>query len=81
LGVIVVWGVIALRLAQPIVLIQIGANVAAFVFIVSSLHLLYLNMRFLPRELRPPMWRRVSLVAMSLFYAFFIGLSLSALRR
>jgi len=41
--------------------------------------LLYLNTRLLPEELRPPMWRRVALVAMSLFYGFFTVLSIRAL--
>jgi hypothetical protein len=77
---IVLWGIIALRLAQPIILLQLGANVAGVVLIVSSLHLLYVNTRLLPVELRPPAWRRVALVAVALFYGFFVGLSLSSLR-
>lgn len=75
LGAIVLWGIIALRLAQPFLLLQIGANVAGFIFVVASLHLLYINTRLLPRELRPPMWRRAALVVMSLFYATFLVLS------
>jgi hypothetical protein len=58
----VIWGVIALRLAQPIILLQIGANVASVVFVFASWHLLYLNTRLLPEPLRPPMWRRAMLV-------------------
>ena len=54
LAAVVVWGIIALRLAQPIVLLQIGANVAGVVFIITSLHLLYINTRLLPPALRPP---------------------------
>jgi len=77
LAVVVLWGVIALRLAQPIVLLQISANIAGIVFVVSSLHLLYVNTRLLPRELRPPLWRRASLVAMAVFYGFFAALSLT----
>jgi hypothetical protein len=79
LGIVVIWGMIALRLAQPIMLIQIGANMAAFIFIVSSLHVLYINTRLLPVALRPPMWRRACLVGMSLFYAFFCVMSVRAL--
>ena len=79
LGAIVLWGVVALRVAQPIVLLQLGANVAGVVFVIASLHLLYLNTRFLPLELRPPAWRRAALVVMSLFYAFFVALSLTSL--
>jgi hypothetical protein len=77
LAAVVVWGAIALRLATPIVLLQLGANVAGFVFVVASIHLLYVNTRLLPAGVRPPMWRRATLVAMSLFYAFFVSLSFS----
>jgi hypothetical protein len=76
LAAIVIWGIIALRLAQPFILLQIGANVAGFVFIVASIHLLYINSRLLPVELRPPLWRRVALVAMSIFYSIFLALSI-----
>jgi hypothetical protein len=74
LAVVVVWGIIALGLAQPPMLLQIGANMAGVVFVFTSLHVLYLNTRVLPKPLRPPMWRRVALVAMALFYAFFVQL-------
>jgi hypothetical protein len=60
--------------------LQLGANIAGAVFIFSSLHLLYINTRFLPEALRPPMWRRVALVVMSLFYTFFVALSVISLR-
>ena len=79
LGAMVLWGIIALRLAQPIVLLQIGANVAGVVFVITSLHLLYINTRLLPRELRPPTWRRATLVFMAVFYGFFSALSISSL--
>lgn len=71
LGVVVVWGIIALELAQPVVLLQIGANIAGVVFVIASLHLLYLNTRVLPVALRPPLWRRIALVGMAAFYGFF----------
>ncbi len=79
LGAIVLWGILALRLAQPIVLLQIGANIAGVIFIITSMHVLYLNTRLLPAELRPPAWRRAALVLMALFYGFFSLLSLRAL--
>jgi len=78
LGAVVLWGMVALRLAQPVVLLQLGANVAGAVLAVASLHLLYINTRLLPRELRPPRWRRATLVAMSLFYGLFAALSLGS---
>ena len=76
LGLIVLWGLIALRLAQPIVLLKLGANVAGVVFIVASLHLLYVNTRLLPEHVRPPRWRRLALVAVALFYGVFVTLSI-----
>ncbi|MDE2753463.1 MAG: hypothetical protein OXI83_12865, partial [Gemmatimonadota bacterium] len=79
LGVLAVWGVIALRLAQPIFLLQLGANMAGVVFVISPLHLLHINTRFLPEAVRPPMWRRVALVAMSVFYGAFVALWLGSM--
>jgi hypothetical protein len=81
LGVMVLWGIFALRLAQPFVLLQIGANIAGVVLAIAALHLLYINTRLLPAHVRPPLWRRVALVAMSLFYAVFVGASISAVLR
>lgn len=78
LALISLWGIIALRMTQPIILLSLSANMAGIVFIVSSLHLLYVNTRLLPRELRPPMWRRVALVALALFYGFFVTMWLGS---
>ena len=75
LVIVVVWGMIALRLAQPIVLLQLGANIAGATFVIAAAHLLYINTRLLPQELRPPAWRRACLVAMMLFYSSFAVLS------
>jgi hypothetical protein len=74
LAVVVCWGIIALKLAAPVMLLQIGANIAGGIFVIASLHLLYLNTRVLPVALRPPTWRRAALVGMALFYGFFVTL-------
>jgi hypothetical protein len=79
LAALVLWGIVALRLAPPFVLLQINANMAAAVFVVASIHLLYVNTRLLPPELRPPMWRRAALVAMAVFYGVFVTLSVRSL--
>jgi hypothetical protein len=79
LAIVCVWGMIALRLAQPIMLLLLAGNIAGLVFTIASLHLLYLNTRLLPPALRPPLWRRAVLVAMSLFYGFFTIMSIRAL--
>ena len=75
----VVWGMVALRLVQPVFLLQLGANIAAIVMMIASLHILYVNTKLLPVALRPPLWRRAALVAMSLFYGAFVTLWLGTL--
>jgi hypothetical protein len=79
LAVICFWGIIALRLAQPIILLLLAANVASAVFTISSLHLLYVNTRLLPPAIRPPFWRRATLVAMACFYGLFATMALRAM--
>ena len=73
------WGIVALRLAQPVMLLMLAANIAGVVFTIASVHLLYLNTRLLPPALRPPLWRRVALVGMACFYGLFTVLSARAL--
>ena len=65
------WGCVAINLAAPMMLLMIGANMAGFIFVVSCLHLIVVNNKFLPKPLRPPMWRNIALVFMFLFYLFF----------
>jgi hypothetical protein len=79
LAVISIWGIVALRLTQPIVLLALSANMAGIVFIISALHLLYVNTRLLPVALRPPLWRRLALVALALFYGLFLTMWLWSL--
>ena len=50
----------------------ISANAAGMIFVVASLHLLWLNTTLLPEEIRPPLWRRLAPVAQSLFYGAFV---------
>jgi hypothetical protein len=70
----VLWGVVALGLTEPIILLQIGANVAGLALVVASLHILRINTTLLPAELRPPLWRRACLVLIALFYGAFTWL-------
>ncbi|HEX5108087.1 MAG TPA: Nramp family divalent metal transporter [Vicinamibacterales bacterium] len=76
MAILVVWGLIAMKLAQPIVLLQLGANVAGAVFVIAAPHLLYINTCLLPPHVRPPLWRRAALILMTLFYGFFVALSI-----
>jgi hypothetical protein len=79
LAVAVLWGIVALRLAQPFFLLQISANMAGLVLVIGALHLLYVNTHLLPEHVRPPRWRQAALVFMALFYGFFVVRSVSAL--
>lgn len=68
LAVAVVWGILALRLAQPIFLLQLSANIHGVMFVICGLHLLYINTRLLPPPLRPSLGRRLGLLALVFFY-------------
>ena len=67
-----IWGCIAINLAPPMQLLLINANVSGFVFVLCSIQLIIMNHSFLPPQVRPPLWRDISLVGMALFYGFFV---------
>jgi hypothetical protein len=79
LAILALWGILALQLAQPIMLLKIAANMGGIVFVITSLHLLYINTRLLPPAVRPPLWRRAGLIGMAIFYAVFVVFSLGSL--
>jgi hypothetical protein len=62
-------GCIAMTVGDSFQLILIGANVAAFNFVVLSLHTLWINRALLPRELRPSIWRELGVLACGAFFA------------
>ena len=74
LGVLVLWGVVALSLTQPLVLLQVGANMAGVVMVIAPLHILRVNTTLLPEAIRPPLWRRLVMLFMALFYGTFVWL-------
>jgi hypothetical protein len=75
-GLIVLFGLLALRIPAPLVLLSLGANWAGVVMVVSSLHLLRINTKLLPKEVQPSSFRKFMLVAMAIFYAVFVWLFL-----
>jgi hypothetical protein len=77
LAAVVVWGLVALRLTQPIVLLQLGANMAGVAFVFLGLHTLWVNTTLLPAPLRPGWGGRLGLVLLSAFYGFFVYLWLA----
>ena len=71
LGAFVLWGCIAINLAQPRALVLISSNVAGFILVVSAVHILLLNHMALPRAVRSPWWARGLVGCTALFYGFF----------
>jgi hypothetical protein len=71
LGVFTVWAFFAIRVASPMTLFKIVANVAGVVLAISGVQIFLINRRFLPRPLRPPLWREAILLSCAAFYAFF----------
>lgn len=71
LVVFVLWGCVAINLAQPFVLILLGAFAAGVIMTIASVHVWYLNRKFLPKEYQAPVWRQVMLWLMAGFFGFF----------
>ena len=65
------FGMWAIRAAQPFTLIVIGAFIAAFNFVVLGTHVLYVQHRFLPKEIRMPAWRQAALCLFVLMFIVF----------
>jgi hypothetical protein len=66
-----IWAVYAMRLAGPFALFKIMANMAGFVMAMAGIQILIVNRKFLPRALRPPLYRELLLAGCVLFYGFF----------
>jgi hypothetical protein len=66
-----VWGALAIRSAKPMTLFTILANVAGLVLVIAGVQIFIVNRRFLPRAVRPALWREAALLACAAFYAFF----------
>ena len=66
-----VWAFLAIRTASPMTLFKVLANIAGLVLAIAGVQIFWLNRRFLPRALRPPLWREVLLLGCAAFYAFF----------
>jgi hypothetical protein len=76
------WGMFAVNWTDAMSLFKILANVAGFVLAFSSIQILIVNTRLLPKELQPPIWRKAALVCCSLFYgAIFVAISFSQLKK
>jgi hypothetical protein len=73
LGAYGIWGLVALKLTpNPLVLAVATGVMLNFGLGFSALHVLYVDVVLLPKDLRPPWVMRVGLVVCSVFY---IGIS------
>jgi len=71
LVIFIIWGCIAINLAQPFILILLGAFMAGLEMAIYGIHVWYVNRKFLPREIQAPMWRQAALWIFSGFFGFF----------
>ena len=71
LVVYILWGVIAMYLAKPFFMILVSATVGGYLLVITSLHTLYVNRKFLPQEIQPPVWKQIGLVLCAGFYSIF----------
>ena len=67
----ILWGVIAMYLAKPFFMILVSATVGGYLLVITSLHTLYVNRKFLPKEIQPPLWRQIGLILCAIFYGTF----------
>ena len=78
--IVTVWSAYVVRWGTAMVLMKWLGNVAGLVLAISSVQVLLVNTRLLPKELRPSLWRRVALVACSVAYgSMFIAVVVSLL--
>ena len=54
LGIYILWGVIAMYLAKPFFMILVSATIGGYLLVITALHTLYVNRKFLPPEIQPP---------------------------
>ena len=62
------WAVFAVRVGTVIQLFEVLGVIACPIMAIAALQILRVNTRFLPKELRPAIWRQIGLVLCSLAY-------------
>jgi hypothetical protein len=70
------WGLVALWLFDPLIILQIAGVLMNLAMGFSALHTLYVNRTLLPRELRPSWFMQAGLIFCGLF---FIGVTVMVL--
>lgn len=68
LGVLTVWAVIAVHLGNVVQLFSVLGIVASPIMAIAAIQIWRVNTRFLPKEIRPPLWRQAGLFLCALAY-------------
>jgi hypothetical protein len=71
LVVFVIWGCIAINLAQPFILILLGAFVAGLMMSIYGVQVWVREPQVPSEELQAPRWRQAALLLFSAFFGFF----------
>jgi hypothetical protein len=66
-----IWSLIVIQSASPFQLFKVLANMAGIILLIAGVQIFLVNRRFLPRAVRPALWRELGLLVCSGFYAFF----------
>ena len=64
-----IWGAFAINWGTAMDLFKIMANIAGFVLALAAVQILRVNTRFLPKELQPPLWRKVAMVLVTVIFS------------
>ena len=71
LGVYIIWGIVAIYLVKPFFMILVSATIGGYLLVITALHTLYVNWKFLPPEIQAPLWKQIGLVLCAGYYSIF----------
>ncbi len=67
--VFILYGVIAMYFAKPLFMILFSATIGGYLLVITAIHTLYVNWKFLPKEIQAPLWKQIGLLLCAVFYA------------
>lgn len=67
----ILYGVIAMYFAKPLFMILFSATIGGYLLVITSIHTLYVNLKFLPKEIQAPLWKQIGLLLCAGFYSIF----------
>jgi hypothetical protein len=68
LALLTVWALVSVHFGSVLALFTVLAVIANPIMAVAAVQILLVNRRFLPKELRPPLWRQAALILCALAY-------------